>query len=574
MQLYHFVTQRTDGVSGSKNARYQTYESINHRKRYIVRFDDRLATILKLPADNQGAKAAVWSQLASILAQKSGTLPADQEASARALENKLRPEVPLDRRKFVAESLAGRIRDVDTLLIFAQDSTSVAATILTKAKLSEEDWTEAIPRLPLASRALLRERRDLPETAARMLSAYGASDTALPSSNIGAKGEDDTESPIQIRDLVARIEAFKNERDANVATRIAPELLHEAKSLTFRFETDRAGVICWVEGAPRGALIGISFADTSEPRAFGVDGHAAGAFRKRSPFRSARLRVAGNGAASGDWLISADPSFDADDGRFCGYRGIARRADPGEQSHASSPFGKDMSADSIRQLVHELRSPLNAIRGFAEMIDGQLLGPVSYPYRNQARNIVRDSGRLVNIVDDIDLTARLAMDDDANAPNEATDVIEMVEVALHRIDPQITHYDINLQLSTAANLPFCAVDRQNAIRLIERMIAMTIGISEAGEALTINVTHEMNRIIIAIDRPPLVDCDDQMNLGRLSADQEARCVNPPALGLNFAIRLIRQMAQSIGGQFKIDARKFALILPQARDSEKKTIESG
>jgi hypothetical protein len=538
-----------------------------------VRFDDRLATILRLPTGSQSAKAAVWSQLVSLLAQKAGSLPADQEAAARNLAEALQPLVPLDRRKFVAESLVRRINDVDTLLLFGQDNAPVAATILTKTQLSEDEWAKFIPRLPSASRALLRERRDLPESAMRMLAAYGAGDTALPSAAKIADYEGDSASPIQIRDLVARIEAFKNEREASIATKSPAEPLHEPKALSFRFETDRAGIVCWVEGAPRGAIIGISFAEISEPRAFGVDGHAAGAFRKRAPFRSARLRVAGTGASAGDWLISADPIFDADDGRFCGYRGIARRAEPGEHIYATVPFGKNMSADSMRQLVHELRSPLNAIRGFAEMIDGQLLGPVSHPYRHQARQIVEDSMRLVNIVDDIDLTARLEMDD-ADAPNDATDVLEMIETAVHRLDPQIARYDISLKFSPLAKLPLCMIDRQSGIRLIERMIATTIGIAEPGETLNIEVTHNHQQITIAIDQPRLIDFDISADLSGLSLDHQARCTNPPALGLSFAIRLIRQMAQAVGGQFKIDKRKFALILPQAHDSEKKTIESG
>lgn len=541
-----------------------------------MRFDDRLATILKLTTDGESAKAAVWSQLVLLLAQKAGDLPADQEAYARSLAETLQPQVPLNRRKFAADSLAGRVNDIKTLLLFGRDSAPVAAPILTHTQLSEEDWAKFIPSLPPASRALLRERRDLPESATRMLGAYGAGDTALPSLNNAGALENDSGSPTQIRDLVARIEAFKNEREANATPHTVAKTPHEDKALSFRFETDRAGIICWIQGAPRGALIGISFAEISEPRAFGVDGHAAGAFRKRAPFRSARLRVAGIGAASGDWLISADPSFDAEDGRFCGYRGIARRAELGEQINASSaaPFGKDMTADSIRQLVHELRSPLNAIHGFAEMIDGQLLGPVSHPYRHQARKIVEDSVRLANIVDDIDLTARLEMGNNIAAQNDATDVIEMVETALHQLDPQIVRYKISLKLSAFTNLPLCMVDRPSGIRLIERMIATTIGIAEMGETLNIDVTHNQRQITVAIDRPRLIDFDINADLAGLSPDQAARYANPTPLGLNFAVRLIRQMAQSVGARFQIESSKFALILPQAHDSEKKTIESG
>ncbi|MEK6638823.1 MAG: histidine kinase dimerization/phospho-acceptor domain-containing protein [Pseudomonadota bacterium] len=538
-----------------------------------MRFDDRLATILALPADGQQAKAAIWSQLASLLAQKNGTLPADQEADARALEAMLRPDVPLNRRKFSATSLAGRINDVDTLLIFGQDAASVAAPVLTHAQLSEVEWREVIPRLPSTSRALLRERRDLPESVTRILRAYGAGDTGLISSQDTFQAASKSESPTQIRDLVARIEAFKNEREAGVAPKISAPPPHDAKALSFRFETDRAGVICWVEGVPRGPLIGISFAEISEPRVFGVDGQAAGAFRKRLPFPNARLRVAGVGVASGDWLISADPSFDAGDGRFCGYRGIARRAELGEQtsSAAAAPFGKDMSADAIRQLVHELRSPLNAIRGFAEMIDGQLLGPVSHPYRHKARAIVEDSIRLVNIVDDIDLSAQLEMENRTTTTHDVTNVAEMVETALLKLDPQITRYGIHLKLSTCTELPLCAVDSHSGARLIERMISTMIGLAKTGEMLKIDVTKNHRQIIIAIDRQHIINFDTS---NALSTDTEYPSADPPPLGLNFALRLIRRMAQSVGGQFIVEASKFALILPQAHDSEKKTIEGG
>ena len=517
----------------------------------------------------------MWSQLVLLLAEKNGGFPADQEASARAVVERLRPEVPQNRRKFVADALAGRVSDIATALIFAKDSPPVAAAILKSVQLSDADWVTLIPQLPIASRALLRQRRDLPESAIQMLGVYGISDHALPSSDIASETANDSGSASQIRDLVARIEAFKNEREANDATKVAAQLSHVARLLSFRFEIDRAGLLSWVEGAPRGALIGISFAETSEPRAFGVDGHAAGAFRKRSPFRSARLRVAGNGDASGDWLISADPCFDDQDGHFCGYRGIARRAEPGEQISPAitAPFGGEMTADSIRQLVHELRSPLNAIRGFAEMIDGQLLGPVAHSYRNQARQIVEDSIRLVNIVDDIDLTARLEMENQVATPDEASDIIEIVEAALHRLDPQLEKHAISLKLSTHAKMPFCKIERQSGIRLIERMIATTIGIAEAGETLAINMTHNPRHIIIAIDQPRLIDFDFGRHIHGLSPDQEGRCANPPPLGLNFAMRLIRQMAQGYGAQFRTEAGKFTLILPQAQDSEKKTIES-
>src|SRR3546814_15852578 len=84
-------------------------------------------------------------------------------------------------------------------------------------------------------------------------------------------------------------------------------------------------MILWVDGIAREAVIGRTVA-LSEPEAIeGVDMKVATAFARRAPFRDGRLRLPGSGEASGVWMISGVPFFDPRGGRFCGFRGTARR---------------------------------------------------------------------------------------------------------------------------------------------------------------------------------------------------------------------------------------------------------
>jgi hypothetical protein len=153
----------------------------------------------------------------------------------------------------------------------------------------------------------------------------------------------------------------------------------------FRWESDTDGIIRWVDGAPRGAIVGRALPAAPPPR---------------GTLRDVTLHFSGSDAVAGDWILSAAPAFDPASGRFLGHRGEARRA-PGAPASAIPP-------DMMRQLVHEIRTPLNAIMGFAGMIDGEHLGPADPAYRARAAKIVAQAGQVLATVDSLDEDARRA----------------------------------------------------------------------------------------------------------------------------------------------------------------------
>ncbi|MFM9852490.1 MAG: histidine kinase dimerization/phospho-acceptor domain-containing protein [Sphingomonadaceae bacterium] len=546
-----------------------------------MRFDDRLKTILAIDPRDDSVRAALWAQIVDLIAQKRVVDPW-QNAFAQSKLREWQMQVPATRRQSIARSVAGPHLPFALVQIFATDTPPIAAMILRQVVLSEQEWAQLIPKLPVASRALLRERSDLPATTQQMLASYGTSDFAL-SSQMGTPEAVASEvpqpealpqqppQPRKIADLVARIEAFQRERSSRL---IAAPSQSELPS-SFRFECDSDGMINWVEGVPRGALIGLTIAKMAEPYGGGVDGHVAGAFRHRSEFSNGRLSVPGKGPVSGIWLATASPLFDAGSGRFEGYRGVARRPDPLIETARQSEFGQitGLSSDSVRQLVHELRTPLNAIRGFAEMISAQLLGPASSAYRQKAELIVADGATLMNIFDDLESAARIDSHAYQAQRDASVDLVQSLAFVARDLEPVSNLRNVTLRFAIARQLPRGALDSVSCERLMARLIGIALGAANPAETIDISLGTDGKSAQLIVDRPVALQGIPEHLLLDPSHAQDGSWPEASPLGLAFTLRLIANLARSIGGQFVIGDGNFMLMMPMDQANIGEQLES-
>ncbi len=373
--------------------------------------------------------------------------------------------------------------------------------------------------------------------------------------------------PFQISDLVARIDAFQRQRDqegsADGAATIANDI-GEARAAPegFSFETDARGVIMWVAGVSRAALIGVSLDAAADGGAARVDGVAAGAFRRRSAFAQARLLIDGDSDAAGQWRISGVPAFDRATGRFTGYRGTARRPRADERAEPTHG-GRSPATDSLRQLVHELRTPTTAIAGFAEMIEGELLGPVPGAYRDYAGTIRDQAMGLLGAIDDLDTAARI----EAHALDlRATDI--PVALLLQRIaldlEPLAALRGAALSLDIAAGDVAIRGDDRAVDRLFGRLLAALVAAGSAGETIAVRMGREGDETVaIHIDRPRALAAYAGDALLTIDAEAEAEEIGAPLLGTGFALRLARNLAVELGGSLTIGVDRLTLRLPAA-----------
>ena len=558
-----------------------------------MRFDDTLDTVLATVPSSPASAAAAWRQIVDLVGR--GRVDGDGWAMLALAE--IRSDVALSVRAASARALFGARPPAALVRMLALDDIAVGAPVLRDAELSDDEWIALLPELSPTARAVLRHRRDLPAKVARALESYGPVDFVLASGAIAVapasaevvaevvppppitdpgpfvsvgsialglpvvaealRRENDNEAPsldpdgvFTIADVVARLEAFQREHDSAPvrAPRVGPI------AGRFRFETDAAGTFRWVEGAARGAIVGLSLATLAAPGAPGVDGVAAGAYRRRSRFGDARLLIAGPAETAGAWLISAVPVFDPASGRFTGYRGSARRPRPHEQLERARP-----AADTLRQLVHELRTPTNAIAGFSEMIEHQILGPVAEPYRDQAAAMRGDAGGLLAAIDDLDAAARI----ESGALQLRPERIALAAL-IARIARELT------ELAAARCATLALPDGDAAVhadlpateRLLSRLIGTLLGAAGAGETIAVRLLDAAGaRVGILVDRPAaLAAYPGDAVLAIDSEDSPASL-----LGAGFALRLARNLARELGGSLVIGDRHLTLYLSAAVD---------
>ncbi|UVO49153.1 sensor histidine kinase [Sphingomonas sp. SUN019] len=562
-----------------------------------MRFDDSLKTVLAADASTDFGARAAFRQIADLLARRRIDPTDDMLDRLRSL----RAGVSADLRSAVARSLAIAAPPAALVAFFAEDEPAVASAALRAARLGDAEWIDLLPRLGPTGRSVLRGRTDLGDPVTRALESFGATDFSLsydappvpkpvavdqptappvgtgPFVSLGkiaetlpivAEARRRADEPsaaaprFEIAELVDRIAAFQRAREPGAELPAVERHDDAAAVSAFRFETDAEGMIRWIDASPRGAVIGLSFAHPAADGLPHVDGVAGGAFRRRTMFTDARLSVGGASALAGDWRISGVPAFDHATGRFTGFRGAARRPRADEDA-AGNLRPSNGASEGLRRLVHELRTPTNAIAGFSELIESQLLGPVSPIYRERAATIRTHAADLIAAIEDLDIAARIEGDalelrggELALAPLLARLAGDLAPLAVLR--------GCTIDIAPVDDTLLLGCDDRVAERLLSRLLAALVSAGGPGERIAVGA-HAGDAGLARIDftRPATLAAVPDAALLSLDAEREADLPGAPLLGTGFALRLARNLASELGGSLMIGATRLTLTLPAA-----------
>ena len=549
----------------------------------LVRFDDRLMTVLSQPAADRLDIAVRWRQLVDLVARAGSN--ASSPNFDHAIETIGLDAANVDQRlrASAARAIAPFPLPLGLLKYFASDALDVSAPVLAAATLEPEEWREVLagageetrrfvstlhPEISSEAAVIPRDDHKLLSTPAALTEelieageAIGQGDEAgdltdeqverrieLIAQMVERPGENAPLAPAapSLREVVERIERRRRNRSA-MRGALAP--MPQAPSSLFRWECGPGGEISWVDGAPRGALIGRSIARARNGEGDRVDREVVRAFTVRAPFRDGMLTVAGDGSVAGEWKISGVPAFDPADGRFRGYRGIALR----EQDAPAAEEAIEALADpdSLRELVHEIKTPLNAIIGFAEIIEGQYLGTAERPYRDRAQEIVKQARLLLLAIDDLDFAAKIHSS--AEADERRADINGLIERMLPVLRELGAGKNVEVEVSPLSRTVVVQTEPELADRLLFRMCSALVEQAGPEERLRLVVEPAGERWRVSMTRPArLVPLTEEQLLGGEGDSQEG-----------FSLRLLRGLARIAGASVEAPQGRISLLFPRA-----------
>ena len=530
-------------------------------------FDDRLATVLRYGARSEAAARTQYRQLLDLLgSMPPGTASMLVDVAYDRLAE-LAGELPSTVQSAILRAPGLRLRNAGLAAWLAEGDPQAAAAAMATAQLAERDWLQLIPRLPVTARGFLRHRRDLPLSARQVLERLGVGDLVLPEPEprpAAAPAPDEAETGVRaeaeagIGALVRRIEAFQRaRREGSTSPRLPlgdtrePEPVQRSRG--FDFATDARGTVSWADPAMAPVVVGLNLASSGPGAVARFEETSARAWARRLPLRGGAIRLAGPPEIAGAWRIDAAPLFA--DGRFAGYEGRMRRPPPAPP-RARPAAGT--SSDRMRQLLHELRTPVGAIQGFAELIQQQLYGPAPNEYRALAAAVAVDAARLLAGFDEIDRLARLetgtaVLDPGRSAWDEALGQM------LRRIEGVLRPRSARVVLAVHGSEFAVGLTETDAQQLAWRLLATLAGALAPGEVIDLVLSSDGAELELVADLPGslLVDGD----LFGATAPAQQRALSAGMFGTGFTLRLARAEAAAAGGSLSRRDDTLRLVLP-------------
>ena len=233
---------------------------------------------------------------------------------------------------------------------------------------------------------------------------------------------------------------------------------------------------------------------------------------------------------------------------------VQREVQPPPEQENVQPNNADQAhPEFMANLNHDLRTPLNDIIGYAEIMKNQAFGPIGSPkYLEYLEHIHKSGNNLVRFIDNsLDLseieTERLELNE-TKLPLRT-----LIESCVHALHEKATNAGINLSASVPENLPDLHADERLVKQMLMNLASNGLKFTPAGGTVTIGAQNKGGALLVGV-----ADTGIGMNQEEaLIALQPFRQVDGSPTqhveGSGLGLPLVKSYIELHGGGFRLDS---------------------
>ena len=215
----------------------------------------------------------------------------------------------------------------------------------------------------------------------------------------------------------------------------------------------------------------------------------------------------------------------------------------------------------LLSVSHELKTPLTAIRGYAEAVEDGAVDP-----REAAATVASEARRLERLVKDLLDLARMNRTD-FSVHNSEIDLGEVAEDAVRRYGKQARSFGVNLWAVTESHAPAIA-DADRTLQIVSNLVENALRLTpEGGE---VRVVAEPGLIRVEDTGPGLAEADTERAFERFYLHERYGLQRRVGTGLGLAI--VKELALAMGGDVEVESHPGTLTVFTVRLQAPKVAE--
>ena len=203
----------------------------------------------------------------------------------------------------------------------------------------------------------------------------------------------------------------------------------------------------------------------------------------------------------------------------------------------------------LLSVSHELKTPLTAIRGYAEAVEDGAVDP-----REAAATVASEARRLERLVRDLLDLARMNRTD-FGVTNTEIDLTEVVEDAVRRYEQQAASFGVELHVVSDGPAPAIA-DADRVLQVVSNLVENALRLTPAGGEVRVVTAPGLLRV--EDTGPGLAEADTERAFERFYLHERYGLERQVGTGLGLAI--VKELTLAMGGSVDVESRPGTLTV--------------